>query len=109
MTVPDIGTLRHRLILEKPREILGDDGGRFITWEPSGEIWAAIIGQGAAERVDGDRLITENSTRIILRHRPDIESGMRFRKGDRVFLIKTVRDPDERGRFLRCETVESGR
>ncbi|PTM98659.1 SPP1 family predicted phage head-tail adaptor [Mycoplana dimorpha] len=44
--------------------------------------------------------------RIWLRHRSDLQSGMRLRKGARVFDLKTFRDPDETGRYLICECEE---
>ncbi len=109
MIVPDTGALRHRLVLETLSETVEDDGGRTTVWTGSDELWAGITGLGARERIEDNRLVTENRCLITTRFRGDVKSGMRFRKASRVFLIETVRDPDETGRFLVCETVEGGR
>jgi head-tail adaptor len=46
---------------------------------------------------------------VTLRFRPDVASGMRFMRGERVWDILTAHDPDETGRYLVCQTREVGR
>ena len=44
--------------------------------------------------------------RIWLRWRDDLAGGMRLRKGARLFVIRTFRDPDEAGRYALCDCEE---
>jgi head-tail adaptor len=44
--------------------------------------------------------------RIWFRRIEGVNVGMRFRKGSRIFEIRTVHDPDERGRYLVAHVTE---
>jgi SPP1 family predicted phage head-tail adaptor len=53
--------------------------------------------------------LEEVTHRVTIRHRADIASGMRLAWDMRKFLILTVHDPDETGRYLVLRTREDGR
>lgn len=108
-TFIDAGLLKHRLVLEQIIETSDESGGLIVTWVEVATIWASIDSVHAAMRHLAQQSKETITHRIIVRFREDISSGWRFRKGNRLFKIITVRDPDETGRYLVCRAEEEGR
>jgi SPP1 family predicted phage head-tail adaptor len=102
----DPGALRHELVLEIQSGAADGLGGRDDAWMPVATVFARIEPVSAGQTFAGAQDIEATTHRITLRHRVGVESGMRFVKGARRFRIVTVRDPDETGRFLICQTEE---
>ncbi|KAA3514404.1 phage head closure protein [Agrobacterium rosae] len=109
LTFLDPGQLTARLELEAPEELPDGQGGVTAGWRLLRSLWAAIepVSQGAYERASADGVAVTH--RIWAGFRSDIEAGMRFRKGARVFAVKSVIDPDETGRFIVCRCEEESR
>jgi len=105
----DPGAMSARLVLERPVELADGQGGVAVSFEAVGSLWARIepLGENREERAGSD-LVTLTH-RVWLRFRADIAAGMRLRKGERVFVIRSLRDPDEGGRYLVCLCEEDGR
>lgn len=101
----DIGAMRHRLILEMPAL---DAEGRQL-WTPVANVWAAITPVEAGEVTLAGHDTGRVSHRILIRHRADVGSAMRLRKGSRVFWVRAAFDPDETGRALVLLAGEDGR
>lgn len=101
-----IGEFRHRLTLQAADEIEDGAGGVTRTWQSLGAVWAAIAPLSADDRMIADRRLGQLTHRITLRHRNDITLSHRFVLGARVFTIRAVRDPDERGRHIECLAEE---
>lgn len=101
-----IGEFRHRLLLQAADEIDDGAGGVTRTWEPLGQVWAAIEPLSRDDKLVTGRRIGVVTHRVMLRHRGDITLSHRFVLGARVFSIRAVRDPDERGRLLECLVEE---
>jgi SPP1 family predicted phage head-tail adaptor len=106
LTFFDAGQLTARLDLESTVEVPDGQGGVTQSHAVAASLWARIepvtadIGElGSVER----QAVTH---RIWIRHSDAVAAGMRFRKGGRVFVIRTVHDPDESGRYLVCRVVE---
>lgn len=105
----DPGAFTARLTLERRMETPDGQGGADVAHVAFDAVWARIEPVSAARRaVAGDAPMTITH-RIWLRHRADLESGMRLRKGARMFELRTFRDPDETGRYLLCECEETER
>ena len=102
----DPGRLRLRLILEKPVAAPDGAGGSTLAWVATGLVAADLIPVKAEERGSGEGIADMILHRIVLRHRPDVAPGDRFRLGTRVFLILAVSDPQEDGRYLACLAEE---
>lgn len=98
--------MRQLLALEVADEIEDGAGGVARTWEPLGEVWAALVPLSANDRMVADRRIGAVSHRIVLRHRSDLTLSHRFRLGTRVFVVRAIRDPEERERIIECLTLE---
>ena len=107
--VLDPGAMSARLVLERPVEVADGQGGAAVSFEAVGSLWARIepVAESREERAGSD-LVTLTH-RIWMRFRGDIVSGMRLRRGERVFVIRSLRDPDEGGRYLVCLCEEDGR
>ncbi|MEN5276117.1 phage head closure protein [Brucella sp. TWI432] len=105
----DPGQLTVELALEAMHPIADGMGGYRETWVEVSTVWGRIEPISASQRDFGTRPRPEITHRILVRHREDISSDKRFRKGGRVFLLRSVRDPDESGRYLICLAVEEGR
>jgi SPP1 family predicted phage head-tail adaptor len=97
-----IANLRHRLTLEAPEDEPDGAGGVVRVWNSLGQVWAAIEPLGAGEAVNADKRVGALSHRIVLRHRDGLDLNHRFRLGSRIFTPRTLRDRDERGRYLEC-------
>lgn len=109
VTFFDPGQMTARLDLEVPEAEPDGQGGAVITWSVAASLWARIepvsfvVGEEAA--AEGAKI----THRIWVRHRADIAAGQRLRKGDRLFAVKLVRDPDETARYLVCQCEEEAR
>jgi SPP1 family predicted phage head-tail adaptor len=105
-TFLDAGQLTARLDLESSIETPDGQGGVTVSHAVESSIWARIEPVSAAREELGhvDRQVVTH--RIWTRHIEGVASGKRFRKGDRIFEIRTVHDPDERGRYLVAHVTE---
>lgn len=101
-----ISEFRHRLTLQAAEEIEDGAGGVTRTWQMLGYVWAAIEPVSFDDRLMSDKRLGVLTHRIRLRHRSDITLVHRFILGQRIFSIRAVRDPDERGRVTECLVEE---
>lgn len=104
----DPGRLRIELALQAPAQAPDGAGGFSESWTEIALVFAEIEPLAARDRFGAAQTLEEVSHRITMRHRGDVRSGMRFAKGSRRFLIRTVHDPDETGRYLVCRVQEEG-
>jgi SPP1 family predicted phage head-tail adaptor len=106
MTPPCLMDLNKRLVIEAPLPGLSDGGSETISWQPLGTVWAALRPKSGREAVHADAQTLHTTHEIWLRYRADLTGAMRFRLGLRVFAITSILDPDERQRWLVCQTDE---
>jgi SPP1 family predicted phage head-tail adaptor len=108
-TFIDPGRFRTELVLETASLASDELGGHVESWTEVATVLAAIEPLTATSVFGADQTLEHVTHRISLRARADLASGMRFRKGARVFDIVTVHDPDESGRYQLCRAREIGR
>jgi SPP1 family predicted phage head-tail adaptor len=106
MTRPGIGSLRRRMTLEQPTRVADGGGGVTVTWTPVTDLWAELTGLSGAEAVAGDGLQGRVTHQITIRRRTGIVPAMRFRMGQRVFVIETVLGSDGPEPYLRIQAEE---
>lgn len=107
MTPPvDPGELSVRLELQEPDETPDAMGGFADGWSVRARVWARIAPIGASAGERGAATLQSIGHEITIRKTAGVRPGMRFRKGLRIFVIETVADPDETGRYLACRTRE---
>ncbi len=105
MARPDlrIGELRHRLGIQAERATSDGGGGLTDPWADPvtvATVWGKVEPLTGGERLHAAQIQDRLSHRIVIRHRGGITAAMRIIFGTRVFNIRAVIDPGERGRFL---------
>jgi len=103
------GDLRTELALAQMTPVPDGAGGFGQNWTEIATLFAKLEPVAARDRFGADQALEEVTHRVTIRHRPDVASGMRLKRGPRTFLILTVHDPDETGRYLVLRTSETGR
>ena len=102
----DAGDLTHRYILEERAERPDGFGGHFTEWAGQGAIWGAPRVLRASEETRAAQVEEELALAVTVRFRARIAAGWRLRRGSRTFDIVTVRDPDQRRRWLVLDVRE---
>ena len=106
MNTQPVGNLRHGLIIEAPLRA-GDEAGSAVTsWSFVATVWAAVRSLPGREFVDADGVSARVSHEVTIRWRGDLTAAMRFHDGSRIFLIRAVRDVDDRRRRMTCLVEE---
>lgn len=100
------GLLRHRLVLEAPVESADGAGGVTRSYGAVATVWAEVTPVSAARAIEAERPGARTTHRIGIRFSSDITTRHRFRDGERVFRIVSLRDRDGRKRFLQIEAEE---
>ncbi len=108
MSPASIGALRKRLVLEEPVRTSDGGGGASIAWQAVATLWARVQPLAGDERHEADRTTGRLRFAVTVRHRAGVRPEMRFRLGARALHILSVRDEDERGRWLHCLCEERG-
>ena len=103
------GDLRTELGLEQMTPVPDGAGGFGESWTEIATLFARLEPVAARQTFGADQTLEEVTHRVTMRFRPDVASGMRLVQGTRTFLIVTVHDPDETGRYLVLRTRETGR
>lgn len=101
-TFIDPGRMRTEVSLEAATAVPDEAGGYDESWTEVAVLFAQVEPVGASARFAAAQMLEDVSHRITMRHRAGVVAGMRFRKGTRLFMIVTVHDPDETGRYLVC-------
>jgi len=100
------GLLRYRLALETPVESADGAGGVVRGYSAVATLWAEVTPVSAARAFEAARSGARVTHRIAIRYADDITTRHRFRDGDRVFRIVSLRDRDGRKRFLQIDAEE---
>jgi SPP1 family predicted phage head-tail adaptor len=103
------GDLRVELMLEQAQESPDGAGGYSEAWNEVGPVFAEIGHSSAEHRFGAHQSLEEITHHITIRYRTDVASGMRMRRGERLFSVVSVHDPDETGRYLVIRAREQGR
>lgn len=100
------GDFNLRMSVQSPSQVSDGFGGFTKSWQFDFFVWARLVPIKAALV----SLVSGNNTKlthyIYLRKNNDLKSGMRFVKGERIFEIETIQDPDETQRYLVCTVCE---
>jgi len=109
MSVPPIGALRHRLLLEAASRTSDGAGGFVVAWSPAAYVWAGVDPRAGRETRRADATETRVTHAIRIRRRPGISPAMRFREGTRIFAIHAVLEIGAKRRWLEClcEEIQS--
>lgn len=101
-----IGDLRHRITFQTLSLVSDGQGGQTETWTNLVTVWAYVKPISANERLFAQKIEPLITHRVIIRHRTDILSQMRFVYDSRTFQIKAPFRPDERKFYLEFLAIE---
>ncbi|WEX07736.1 phage head closure protein [Chelativorans sp. AA-79] len=107
--VIDPGRLRTELVLQAAAVVEDGAGGHTENWGEVARVFAEVVPLRAESRFGVAQFLETATHRVMLRHRADVRSGMRFLKEGRALEIVTVEDADGTGRYLACLVREEGR
>ena len=102
----DAGKLSTELVLEARSGEPDDYGGFSGAWSEVAMVWARLEPLSSTSILWAGQSLDDATHRITMRYRDGVKAGTRLRKGTRTFLIRSVTDPDETGRYLICITQE---
>jgi head-tail adaptor len=100
------GAFRHRLGIEAPIETPDGAGGVTRSFEQIATVWGLIEPLGGTETRAEDRLVQRLTHRITLRAYSGLTAAHRFRRGQRLFEIRAIREDVPAIRCLTCHCEE---
>ena len=103
------GTLRERIVIERPSEARTAMGLSTAGWETIARCLAAIVPDGAGAEREGQVMSAMARFRVSIRLREGIAIDQRIRWGSRVLMIRQLSDEPQRGDriVMRCEEVRT--
>lgn len=104
MSVPH---LNRKMILEAPERASDGAGGYSEVWQALGLIWGEVLPRGAGREVSASQLNLKITVRAAPQGAPSRPTAaMRFRDGERLYLIEAVTETTSEGRYLVCFAKE---
>lgn len=100
--------LRHRLTLETPDHQPDGLGGQTPVWTPALVLWGEVDAPGSLRSLEPGEAgqgMPRAEVRIRVRRRAGLAAGQRLRWGNRLFLLRAVRD-DGTSPYLELITEE---
>jgi head-tail adaptor len=103
------GTLRERIIIERPTTLRTPAGLQESGWEQVATCLAAIRLEGVGAEIEGQALSAMPRLRVTIRRRDGIAIDQRIRWSQRTVMIRQLlEDPRFPDRIMmRCEEVRS--
>lgn len=102
-----IGALRHRVTIQRATETRGSDGSVVQAWSTYCTGRAEIVPLNGSEDYVAQGLSASVVYRITMRYRSGVVPKMRVLWGERVFEVASVRNIDERRRWMVMNCEES--
>ena len=101
------GTLKQRIMIERPTLLRTASGLQEAGWEPVATCLAAIVAEGVGAEAEGQALSANPRFRVTIRARDGIAVGQRVLWNARVMLVRQrIDDPALPDRILlRCEEM----
>lgn len=84
------GSLRHRIIIQKPGSGVDDWGQHLDSWVDQASVWAHIRHLSGSESIKADVPTSIVKASIRLRWRTDVDAGMRVMHGATVYEIEAI-------------------
>ncbi len=109
MTREFAGTLKERILIERPSSERTAMGLQIPGWEPVARCLAAIEPEGAGPEAEAQALSAMPRFRVAIRWREGVAIDQRVTWGRRVLMVRQlIDDPRARDRIvMRCEEVRA--
>ena len=105
----DIGTLRHRVRLERPVSTRDDNRAPVTTWDHVATVWASIWPVRGREYWAAKSINAEVEVTIRVRYRGDIGPDWRLVYRDKVYAVLAVMNLRGEDAVLELQCKEVGR
>lgn len=101
------GTLRERIVIERPSEMRSAMGLQVAGWEVVARCLAAVEPDGAGSEREGQALSAMARFKVSIRLRDGVAIDQRIRWGKRLLMIRQMIDDPRFGdrMMMRCEEV----
>ncbi len=101
------GTLKERILIERPSSERTAMGLLTAGWEPVARCLAAIEPEGIGAEAEAQALSAMPRFRVLIRWREDVAIDQRIRWGKRLLMVRQLADdPRRRERIvMRCEEI----
>lgn len=100
------GRLRHRVTIQSRTEARDSVGQPIATWADVATVWADIRDVSGREYLTAGADRAEVSTKIVIRHRTDVDATCRVVHGSDTYDVRASLDPDGRRRMLQLMCVK---
>jgi SPP1 family predicted phage head-tail adaptor len=102
-----IGTLRHRVRIERGEAAQDGLGAEVLTWREVATVWAEVRSVSGREQTEmGEQIFGLLTHQVWMRYRTGITPKMRLVWNGRVLEIQSVHEVDNRMRSLRLMCLE---
>lgn len=101
------GALRHRVTIEEPANAgRGGYGGAIKNWVPWAQVWAEVKPLKGEEYFEAQAAQSEVTHTVFIRFLDGVRPKMRINHGGRILNIKSIINPQERGKYLQIMCAE---
>lgn len=100
------GSFVHFMELQQPVFDTDSGGGKIRRWRTIDEIWVCLRTPTSREAYVAGQKTLELSHMVDSRYIEGITPTMRFRYDNRIFAIQSVKDEDNRKRFISIFCIE---
>lgn len=108
------GRLKHRITIQRRKEVIDAVGAKQIEWVDLLTVWAAVEPISGKENFDSNHYASETTIKITVRYQPclsGITAKHRIKHGDNLYNIEAI-IPDASGRInqrLLCSSADDDR
>ena len=101
----NIANLRHKVALQGPTRTSDGAGGYTEAFNTIANLFADIRPQNALESYRQGQIQEKVTHKIIIRYRTDIQTNYKIVDGSQTYMIKGIKNINNRNRFLElyCE------
>lgn len=103
----NIGRLRHRITIQQQYNRPNGYGATVSDWQDLHHVWAEVKPLSGRENFSAAQIQPEATVHIWLRYLPNVDTTMRLRFNDKLYLIIGVVNYKELNRslLLQCKEV----
>jgi SPP1 family predicted phage head-tail adaptor len=100
-----IGKMRDRVSIEQEVRISDGQGGSETSWSITDTVWARVSPLRGKEKLEAMKIEAQQIYTVMIRGGVTVTPQHRLGWGDKILNIRSVSNPDEKGRFLElmCE------
>ena len=97
---------RHRITFQEAQKTPDGSKGFTVEWTFVAEVWASVEPVSGRERFFSQQIKAEVTHKVKIRYKSGITEAMRILHRERVFLIESIIDINERQEFIEIRCME---